>query len=131
MQVIAPIDIADRLRVDLSAIREDLRFMCPPVPPDIASYDVMIEQLGGSRVSGASNVYDVTFGVYASDEATAVDIANDLCGIVSSLPLRETFAQYSGVSANLPYSDHDPRAPQLARQSFRASIICPGNRIEF
>jgi len=131
MQVVTPIDIADALRVDLSAAVDELRFCCIPIPPDLKPGDVVIESLGGSSVSGASDVYDVTFGVYAVDDAEATQAANMLNGIVSSLPLRDTMTQYSDVSTRKPYADNDPRAPQLSRQSFRASIICPGERIEF
>lgn len=131
MQVVEPIDIADALRVDLSEIVDDMRLFCTPIPPDLEAGDVIIEQLGGSRVSGSSNVYDVTFGVYEIDDDAALSAANMLYGIVISLPIRDTSTQYSSVSASLPYSDYDPRAPQLARQSFRASVICPGIKIEF
>lgn len=130
MQVIEPIDIADCLRVDLAEIYGGLRFFCIPIPLDLGARDVVIEQLGGSRVSGVSNIYDVTIGVYASDDEEALNLANKLYAVVSSLPLRDTSTQYSDVSVNLPYSDPDERAPNLSRQSFRASIICPGNRIE-
>lgn len=131
MQVVAPIDIADALRIDLSAIVDDLRFFCIPIPPDLRAGDVVIESLGGSRVSGSSDVYDVTIGVYADDEAEATYTANMLAGIVNSLPLRDTQTQYSNATANKPYADHDPRAQELARQSFRASVITPGHDLEF
>ena len=130
MQVVKPIDIADALRVDLSSIIDGARFMCTPIPPDLAAGDVVIESLGGTSASAASDVYDVTVGVYAATEAQAVDMANEINGVVASLPLRDTSTQYSSAATRKPYADHDPRAPQLARQSFRASIICPGIRIE-
>jgi hypothetical protein len=131
MQVVTPIDIADAIRADLAAIVDDRRFFCIPIPPDLQAGDVVIESLGGSGVSGSADVYDVTVSVYDVDEDTATQAANEISGIVASLPLRVTSTQYSNATANKPYADHDPRAPQLARQSFRASIICPGEKIEF
>lgn len=130
MQVVSPIDIEDALRIDLSSF-SDARFFAPPIPPDLSANDVLIERVGGGRVSGASHEYDVSIDCYASDEAEAAELSNAVHGILVSLPLRETSTQYSDVRANLPYANFDPRAPQLARQTFRATVICPGNRIEF
>ena len=131
MQVVYPIDIEDALRIDLTALEDDYRFLCPPIPPDLKAGDVMITRVGGTRVSGASNDYDVSIDCYANDEADAVEMVNEVHGLVSSLPLRETSTQFSASSANLPYSNHDPRAEQLARQTFRATLTCPGTRINF
>jgi hypothetical protein len=131
MQVVEPIDIADALVVDLKQILTNYRIYGIPIPHDVAINDVCIEQLGGSRVSGASNVYDVTFGCYADNDAAANAIANEVAGIVASLPLRETLTQYNAANVNSPYADYDPRAPHLARESFRASITCPGKRLVF
>ena len=130
MQICAPIDIEDALRIDLAALM-DARFFAPPIPPDLKSGDVLIERLGGIRVCPASHEYDVTVGCYADNDADAVALSNAVHGLVVSLPLQDTTTQYSNANANTPYSDFDPRAPRLSRQSFRATIICPGNRIEF
>ena len=131
MQVVSPIDIEDALRVDLTAFMGGARFFAPPVPPDLKANDVLIERVGGARVSGASHEYDVSVDCYAADDAAAVALSVAVHGLLVSLPLRDTSTQYSDARANLPYSNHDPRAPQLARQTFRATVICPGNRIEF
>lgn len=131
MQVVSPIDIEDALRIDLSALMGGVRFFAPPIPPDLAANDVLIERVGGGRVSGASHEYDVSVDCYASDDAEAVALSNAVHGLLVSLPLCDTSTQYSDVRANLPYANHDPRAPQLARQTFRASVISPGNRIDF
>lgn len=131
MQVVSPIDIEDALRIDLSSLKRDVRFFAPPIPPDLKANDVLIERVGGGRVSGASHEYDVSIDCYASDEAEAVALSNAVHGLVVSLPLCETATQYSDARANLPYANYDPRSPQLARQTFRATVICPGNRIKF
>ena len=131
MQVVSPIDIEDALRVDLSALKADARFFAPPIPPDLKANDVLITRLGGSRVSGASHEYDVSIDCYADSDADAVALSNTVHGLIVSLPLRVTSTQYSEASANLPYANHDPRAPELARQTFRAMVTCPGTRINF
>lgn len=131
MQVVSPIDIEDALRVDLSALMSGARFFCPPIPPDLKANDVQIMPLGGNGVSAASDEYDVSIGCYAVDDADARSLANAVNGLCVSLPLRDTSTQYSNVSAMKPYQDNDPRAPQLTRYSFRATVISPGNRIEF
>ena len=131
MQVSKPIDIEDALRVDLDALM-DLRFFAPPIPPNLGSGDVLIQSLGNGQVSAVSNDYDVTIGCYADDEAEAIEYARIVAGYVSSLPLRDTATQYNNATVtNGPYLDNDPRAPQLARYSFRATLICPDERFDF
>ena len=131
MQVVNPIDIEDALRIDLSDIRSGYRFFAPPIPSDLMDGDVLIQRVGGARVSGASHDHDVVVACYASGEAKAVEMANEVHGLIVSLPLRDTATQYSNANANTPYEDNDPRAPRLARQSFRATLTCPGTRITF
>ena len=131
MQVVYPIDIEDKLRIDLTALKSGFRFLCPPIPPDLKSGDVLITRVGGGDVSGASHDHDVSIDCYADDDASAVAMADEVHGLVVSLPLRNTQTQYSASSANLPYQNFDPRAPQLARQTFRATLTCPGTRITF
>ena len=131
MQVVYPIDIEDALRLDLAVLRGGFRFFAPPIPSDLKAGDVLIQRVGGARVSGASHDYDVTVACYAKDAAKAVEMANEVHGLIVSRPLRETSTQYSNANANTPYEDNDPRAPRLARQSFRATVTCPGNRIKF
>lgn len=131
MQVSYPIDIEDALRVDLAAIWQSGRVFAPPLPPDLKSGDVLITRVGGARVCPASCEYDVSVDCYADNDADAVELANTISGLLTSLPLRSTTTQFSNANSNLPYSNYDPRAPQLARQTFRATVICPGTRIEF
>lgn len=131
MQVVYPIDIEDALRTDLTALESGYRFFAPPIPPDLKAGDVLITRVGGARVSGASHDHDVSIDCYAADDASAVAMVDKVHGLVASLPVRNTSTQYSASSANLPYANHDPRAEQLARQTFRATLTCPGTRIIF
>lgn len=131
MQLVTPIDIEDALRTDLSSLKSDARFFAPPIPPDLKANDVLIERLGGGRVTGVSHEYDVSIDCYAENDAEAVALSNAVHGLFVSLPVRNTSTQYSTATANTPYSNYDPRAPELSRQTFRASVICPGNRINF
>lgn len=131
MQVVSPIDIEDALRVDLAALLDGIRIFAPPIPPDLAANDVLVERVGGGRVSGASHEYDVSVDCYSDTASGAVALSDAVHGMLVSLPLRETLTQYSDARANTPYANFDPRAPQLARQTFRATVVCPGNRIDF
>ena len=131
MQVVSPIDIEDALRIDLAALMPGTRFFAPPIPPDLDANDVLITSVGGARVSGASHEYDVSVDCYASTEAAAVALSNAVHGLIVSFPIRSTATQYSSATAGTPYQNNDPRAPQLARRTFRATVISPGNRIEF
>ena len=124
MQLVTPIDIEDALRTDLAALKADARFFAPPIPPDLKANDVLIERLGGGRITGVSHEYDVSIDCYADNDAEAVALSNAVHGLFVSLPVRATSTQYSA-------SNYDPRAPELSRQTFRASVICPGNRINF
>ena len=129
MQVVSPIDIEDALRIDLDSLIDGVRFFAPPLPPDLKANDVVIERVGGSGVSGSSHEYDVTVGCYADNEAAAMALSNMVQGYLVSLPFRDTQTQYSNANANMPYSDFDPRAQNLVRNSFRATVICPGQDI--
>lgn len=131
MQVVTPIDIEDALRIDLSALDANHRYFAPPIPPNLKAGDVLIERVGGARVSASSHEYDVSVDCYAVDSAAAVELSNMVHGLLVSLPLRDTSTQYSNANANLPYANYDPRAPQLSRQTFRATVICPGTDIQF
>lgn len=131
MQVVKPIDIEDALRTDLSAIASGYRFFAPPIPQNLKSGDVLITRVGGSKISGASSAHDVSIDCYASTDAEGTSMANSVHALVTSLPLRSTQTQYSNANANLPYQNFDPRAPQLARYTFRATLTCPGQRITF
>lgn len=132
MQLASPIDIEDALRIDLAALLDDCRVFAPPIPADLKASDVFIDPMGGARVTPVSFEQDVSIGCYAQDEADARALADSVCGIVGSLPIRDTSTQYSEASINVtPYMDNDPRAPQLSRYSFRATLITPGNRITF
>ena len=131
MQVVSPIDIEDALRIDLASLKSGVRFYAPPIPPDIAAGDVLITGVGGARASGASHEYDVSVDCYAETEAAAVELSNEVHGLIVSLPLRATATQYNAANAGTPYQNNDPRAPKLARRTFRATVVCPGNRIDF
>ena len=132
MQVVSPIDVENALRIDLSTLFANIyRVYCKPIRPDLAAGDVVIYPLGGARVSGASHDYDVSIDCYAADDALARSMVNEVQGACVSLPLRSTQTQYSNVNANLPYSNYDPRSPQLTRYTFRATITSPGQRLTF
>ena len=131
MQLCSPIDIEDALRIDLSALISGVRVFAPPIPPDLTANDVLVTSVGGARVSGASHEYDVSVDCYAANEAAAVALADEVHGMIVSLPLRSTATQYSNANAGTPYQNNDPRAPQLARRTFRATLVCPGTRTTF
>lgn len=131
MQVVSTIDIEDKLRSDLASIDQTHRYLATPIPPDLKAGDVVITSVGGSRVSGASDDYDVSVDCYASTYGDAVALANEVHGLIVSLPLRSTSTQYSNATASLPYQNFDPRAATLARYTFRATLTCPGLRLTF
>lgn len=131
MQLATPIDMENALRTDLAALDSAHRYYCKPIPPDLKAGDVVIYPAGGSRISAVSHEQDVSIDCYADDDADARAMANAVHGLVVSLPIRGTQQQYSNANANTPYPNQDPRAPQLARYTFRASVICPGTRIDF
>lgn len=130
MQLIEPIDIEDALRIDLGA-NLPYRVMAQPIPPDLMAGDVIVYSLGGQKTSEVTNSYDVSIDCYAADEAAAVLMANEVYSVFNSLPVRETATQYNETRANIAYSNHDQRAPQLARRTFRGAAIVPGTRLEF
>lgn len=128
MQFVIPIDIEDALRQDLGAVLS-YRVMAQPIPPDLMAGDVIVYALGGQRVSGVTNSYDVSVDCYASDEASAALMANEVVAAFNTLPVMETAYQYNEANGRVPYPNYDQRAPQLARRTFRGSVIVPGTRM--
>lgn len=131
MQVVKPIDVADMLRVELDAMNLGYRVYCSPIRPDLKAGDVVIMALGGSGVASSSHVYDLSIGCYATADVFAEAMADEIAGIIASLPLRDTATQFNTADISISYEDNDPRAPQLARRSFRASVIVPGAKLTF
>lgn len=131
MQVVKPLDIEDALRIDLAEIDESHRYFATPIPTDLDAGDVLITSVGGARVSGASHAYDVSVDCYGENEAEAAALADLVHGEIVSLPLRSTDTEYKNANANLPYKNFDPRAANLARYTFRATVTCSGQRLSF
>ncbi len=131
MQVVKPVDVADMLRIELDALNTGYRVYCSPIRPDLAPGDVVITALGGNGASASTHVYDVSIGCYATSDVFAEAMADDIAGAIASLPLRDTSTQFNTADIAVSYEDNDPRAPQLARRSFRASVIVPGAKLTF
>lgn len=125
MQVVRPIDIEDALRIDLAAIIGDTVTCCaPPAPDDLEAMTVCVTALGGGQQSAVSHEYDLSVDCWASTWAEAVALADEVQGIVSSLPFRTTSTgrHYVTADAMVPYNNPDPRRPLLPRCTFRATV---------
>ncbi len=62
----------------------------------------------------------IDFDVYAEDEAEAMEAAADLCGWVRDLA--GDYCYESSITT-LPYTNPDPRHPNIARATFKAQIL--------
>lgn len=131
MQVSIPHDLETTLRVDIAAIMGgSVRVYMPPLPETLLAgvdADIVIYPVGGDSSSAASDRYDVSVDVYAQDQQTCNDNANEVRAAICQLPLFISGAgvQYSASGAGIPYDNHDPRAPELYRRTFRAWVIMP------
>lgn len=130
MQLVAPIDIEDALRIDLAAIDEGVRYFAPPAPDDLTANSVQIMSVGGAAQTDVSNEHDVRVDCWAATDAAAVALADKVAGIIATLPLRDTARAYNTAEINaLPYINPDPNRPTLPRASFRAVIGVRGTTI--
>lgn len=131
MQVSVPHNLETTLRVDLAAILgENARVYMPPIPEQLLAgheADIVIYPVGGDASSAASDRYEVSVDVYAQDAETCTDYANAARACIMQLPLFISGAgvQYNASGAGVPYDNHDPRAPELFRKTFRAWVIMP------
>lgn len=62
----------------------------------------------------------IDFDVYAEDDAEAMTAADNLCGWVRNLAGDYC---YRAEITTLPYSNPDPRHPDIARATFKAQIL--------
>ena len=130
MQLVAPIDIEDALRVDLAELIEGVIFFAPPAPDDLSAGSVQIMSVGGAPQTEVSNEHDVRVDCWAATQAAAISLANEISGIIATLPVRETATHYVTASLNaLPYLNPDPNRPLLPRASFRATLGVRGTKI--
>jgi len=63
---------------------------------------------------------NIDFDIYAEDDAEAMTSAAELCGWVRDL---EGDYCYRATITTLPYSNPDPRHPDIARATFKAQIL--------
>ena len=129
MQVVAPIDVEDALRLDLSALLPAMRCYAPPAT-DVRPRDLMVTRTGGAPASAVTHEHDVSIDVWASSDAEAVSLADAACGVVGSLQLRETATEWKGARTMTPYLNPDPDRPLLSRATFTATLTCRGSSIE-
>lgn len=131
MQLVKPIDIEDALRIDLAAFNGAM-FFAPPAPDDLSANSVQVMSVGGAPQTAVSFEHDVRVDCWAATPAAAISLANEVAGIVASLPLREIASGRQYVTAELdalPYLNPDPNRPLLPRASFRATVGIRGEAV--
>lgn len=136
MQIVAPIDIEDALRIDVGAIMRsrgcDALFCAPPAPDHLRPDTVCFTSLGGSVQSEAGNDHGISVDCWASTDAAALRLCNSVCGIVTALPLFEveTGTHYTSSDVGMPYLNPDPQRPNLPRATFNCNIGARGALVE-
>lgn len=88
------------------------------IPSAISSPHVHVVRTGGYEKDMVIEINLVDFDVYADDAATAMEVASTLCGRV-----RDLDCCYKSDITTLPYSNPDPRHPNIARATFKAQIL--------
>ena len=137
MQIVEPMDIEDALRIDVGEVLKSLnmnpkaRCTASPAPDDLKAHTVTFTQVGGADQTSVSHVYDVSIDVWGATPGGALNLANKVQGIISSLPMREFSSgrQYKTAEARIPYPNPDPNRPRLLRFSFNAAIGIRGESI--
>lgn len=85
---------------------------------------VHVTRTGGYETDLVLEGHYVDFDVYASDLATAMEEAGDLCGWVRELVGTQANAPcYVSRILTLPYNNPDPRHFDLGRVTFKAEIM--------
>lgn len=133
MQLVAPIDIEDALRIDLGELDGSAHYFAPPAPDDLTAGSVQVMSVGGAPQTEVSNEHDVRVDCWAATEAAAFILANRAAGLIASLPMRTPASGRTYTTARLdalPYLNPDPNRPLLPRVSFRAAVGTRGESIE-
>ena len=81
---------------------------------------VHITRTGGYERDFVIEVNQIDFDVYAADTADAMEQASELCGWIRDLA--GGYCYTSDIST-LPYSNPDPRHPNIARVTIKAQIL--------
>lgn len=92
------------------------------VPPDLGNTfpHVHVIRTGGYEKDLVIEINRVDFDVYAADPADAMEAACVLCGWIRELT--GDFC-YNSEIYTLPYSNPDPRHPNIARATVKAQIV--------
>lgn len=135
MQIVAPVDIEDALRIDLTSIYANLditgvSFSAPPIEPELGEIPatgvlVCFKRVGGMRNSLVVDTHAVSIDLYAQSWADAITEGDKLAGVLSQLPYQQsTSIQYHSVSiATMPYALPDTSNPVMARVRMLVDVI--------
>lgn len=129
MQLATMIDVADRLRLDLSGLEADgfpVSVVCTPLPNSVQERlpCCWIRMLGGTRGSVVIDEATLTLHAYAATWPQACDVASLLHARCMQLPY-DPDAQTDWKAVNtigLPYEDPDPDHPSIPRYSFSIGV---------
>lgn len=85
---------------------------------------IHVVRTGGYTSDMVIESHSIDFDVYAGNDADAMTVASNLCGWVRDLPggVLDTPC-YEAEIVTLPYSNPDPRHPNIARATFKAQIL--------
>lgn len=81
---------------------------------------VHVERTGGYEQDMVIEANYIDFDVYAADTADAMEQASELCGWIRDLA--GDFC-YTSTISTLPYTNPDPRHPNIARVTIKAQIL--------
>lgn len=135
MQIVAPIDIEDALRIDLTTLYETLdiagvTFSAPPVEPTLGEIPatgviVCFKRVGGARDDLVVDTHAVSVDLYAATWADAISEGNRLAGVLTQLPYQATTRiRYQAVDlVTAPYALPDTSNPVMPRVRMLADII--------
>lgn len=84
------------------------------------SLHIHVVRTGGTTSDLVVETSNIDFDVYANDQADAMTGATNLCAWVRSL---SGTMCYSAEIMTLPYSNPDPRHPNIGRATFKAQLI--------
>ena len=115
MQIVAPVDVEDALRQELDAAITDVTCCASPAPDALAAMTVCVTRLGGIPQGPVAHEHDVSVDCWAATPKAAMELADEVVGIVSSLP----------------YPNPDPYRPLLPRATFRATVGARGVPVSF
>ena len=133
MQIVAPVDVEDALRLELDAATTHVTCCAAPAPDALTANTVCVTRLGGGSQGPVAHEHDLSIDCWSTTPKKAMALADQVQAIVATLPIRTSVSGVTWTTSSpmVPYPNPDPHRPLLPRATFRATVGARGVPVTF